>query len=89
MQKNKNSACGKSIIMLRLNLVIEAEAEKIIVEDEEVLHGAAILKYLVQICAMTNQIFCTNSYFASVSFTNLLNAIELRCVAVVTTDTQM
>ena len=78
-------------MLLRLKLVKEAEAEieGVIVEDEEVLHRADILKHLVQPWAMTYQIYYADSYFGSVPATCLLKSIRLSFVGVVKTDTRM
>ncbi len=63
----KNSACGKSGVILRLKIVkhIETEDQHIVNSPDELPHGISVLKYLVLPWAQTNRGVCADLYFAS------------------------
>lgn len=62
--KIQNSACGQSGIMMHLKLVMtaadEADQNKSVHGEDDVLHGAAVLKELVQPWAQSGHIVCAN-----------------------------
>jgi hypothetical protein len=64
----QNSACAQSGIMLRLRLVKTPDAEDPngIEVGNGMLHGTAIMKFLVEPWAHTGRLVCGDSYFASV-----------------------
>jgi hypothetical protein len=64
----QNSCCGKSVIMMRLKLfkTIEEQLTQAQADDNGLLHGIAVIKYLVLPWARTYRIVCADSYFASV-----------------------
>jgi len=94
----QNAACGRSGIIVKLNLVKtateqEEQAAATLNPDgndgEEVLpHGGAILKMLVMPWAQSDRIVCADSYFASVTAAKELMKIGLRFIGVVKTATR-
>jgi hypothetical protein len=86
----QNSGCGRSGIMLRLKLVKTAEEEhaNILPGDEGLLHGTAIIKYLVLPWRASGRIVCADSYFASVATLKELKRLGLRFIGVVKTATR-
>jgi hypothetical protein len=85
----QNSCCGRSGIMMRLKLVKTMEEQNAHIEpgDDGLLHGTAVLKYLVLPWARTDRIVCANSYFASVGTLKELKRIGLRFIGAVKTAT--
>jgi hypothetical protein len=87
----QNAADGLSGVMLRLKLVETAEAEDENVHEEEdgLLHGTKILKYLVQPWAGAgDRTVCADSYFASVGAAEELEKMGLGFIGVVKTATK-
>jgi hypothetical protein len=86
----QNSCCGRSGIMMRLKLVKTAEEEGTHAQpgDDGLLHGTAVLKYLVLPWARTDRIVCADSYFASVGTLKELKRLGLRFIGVVKTATK-
>ena len=86
----QNSACGRSHIMMHIKLVKTAEAADAMgIEDTSgVLHGALVLKQLVQPWRMTGRIVRADSYFSSVFAAEYLSAAGLRFIGVVKTATR-
>jgi hypothetical protein len=86
----QNSCCGRSGIMMRLKLVKTMEEQLTHAQpgDDGLLHGTAVLKYLVLPWARTDRIVCADSYFASVSTLKELKRIGLRFIGVVKTATR-
>lgn len=86
----QNAACGRSGIMLKLNVVTTAEHQRAHpVEGEDDLgHGTAILKRLVSPWASSRRIVCADSYFASVEAAEVLRRMGLRFIGVVKTATR-
>jgi hypothetical protein len=86
----QNSCCGRSGIMMRLLLVKTMEEQHTHAQpgDGGLLHGTAVLKYLVLPWARTDRIVCADSYFASVGTLKELKRIGLRFIGVVKTATK-
>jgi hypothetical protein len=86
----QNSGCGRSGIMLRLKLVktMEEEHANILPGYNGMLHGTAIIKFLVFPWRGSNRIVCADSYFASVATLKELKRINLRFIGVVKTATK-
>jgi hypothetical protein len=86
----QNSCCGRSGIMMRLKLVKTMEEQNAHIQpgDGGLLHGTAVLKYLVLPWARTDRIVCADSYFASVGTLKELKRIGLRFIGVVKTATR-
>ncbi len=65
----QNSCCGRSGIMMRLKLVKTMEEQNTHIQpgDDGLLHGTAVLKYLVLPWARTDRIMRAVFYFASVA----------------------
>jgi hypothetical protein len=86
----QNSCCGRSGIMMRLKLVKTMEEQNANVQpgDNGLLHGTAVLKFLVLPWARTDRIVCADSYFASVATLKELKRIGLRFIGVVKTATK-
>jgi hypothetical protein len=86
----QNSGCGQSGIMLRLKLVktMEEEHANILPGDNGMLHGTAVIKFLVFPWRGSNRIVCADSYFASVATLKELKSINLRFIGVVKTATK-
>jgi hypothetical protein len=76
--------------MMRLKLVKMMEEQLTHAQqgDNGLLHGTAVLKYLVLPWARTDRIVCANSYFASVGTLKELKQIGLRFIGVVKTATR-
>ena len=76
----QSSCDGKSGIMIRLKLVKTMEEQHTHAEpgDDGLLHGTAVLKFLVLPWARTDRIVCADSYFASVGCLKELKRIGLR-----------
>ncbi len=64
----QNSACGRSGIMMRLQLVTKSgeEVSRTTATESRFLHGNNVLKRLVLPWAATGRIVCSDSYFANV-----------------------
>jgi hypothetical protein len=75
--------------MMRLKLVKTMEEQNTHAQpgDDGLLHGTAVLKYLVLPWARTDRIVCADSYFASVGTVKELKQIGLRFIGVVKTAT--
>ncbi|KAG7363996.1 transposase IS4 [Nitzschia inconspicua] len=76
----QNATCGQSGFMLRLKLVKTAAEESTTtqVHNESLLHGTAVLKFLVSSWRFTGRILCADSYFASVGAAEELK-LHWRC----------
>lgn len=81
----KNSACGRSGIMLRLKIVKSPTDDGESNNNEELSHGAAVTRRLVYPWSGTNRIVCGDSYFASVHTAQVLHKMGLRFIGVVKT----
>jgi Transposase IS4 len=89
----QNAACGKSGVMLRLKLVKGADLvgddnENNDGDENNLLHGTLVLKYLVSPWCGSHRIVCADSYFASVGAAKELYANGLRFIGVVKTATR-
>jgi hypothetical protein len=64
----QNSASGESDVMFHLKIVKTAEKEdqNTRMDDNGLLHGTSVLKYLVEPWVFSEHIVCADSYFASV-----------------------
>ena len=81
----KTSACGRSGIMLRLEIVkspIDDEREH---HHTEMSHGTALTHRLVAPWMHTNRIVCADSYFASVETAHTLYKSGMRFIGVIKT----
>ena len=76
--------------MMRLKLVKTMEEQNAHTQpgDGGLLHGTAVLKFLVLPWARTDRIVCADSYFASVGTLKELKRIGLRFIGVVKTATR-
>jgi hypothetical protein len=76
----QNSCCSRSGIMMQLKLVKTMEEPYTHAQpgDNGLLHGTAVLKYLVLPWARIDRIMCPDSYFASEE--NDMNWIEIHCI---------
>lgn len=81
----KNSACGRSGIMLRMEIVKSPTEDAEIGKSSGLTHGAAVTKRLVEPWMNTNRIVCGDSYFASVNTAQALYDVGLRFIGVVKT----
>lgn len=81
----QNICCGRSGVMLKLRLVKSAALEEYHTQmnEEGIIHGAAVLKDLVINYANSNRIVCADSYFASVQTCEVMKRIGLRFIGVV------
>jgi Transposase IS4 len=88
----QNSACGRSGVMLQLNIVKTAKEQAAIDQEEgvnnNILHGTKILKQLVSPWAFSDRLVCADSYFASVVAVEELRTMKLRFIGVVKTATR-
>ncbi len=89
----QNAACRQSGVMLWLKVVkgaIEEELALFTAQNEDgMLHGANVCKYLVQLWAFSDRVVCGDSYFASVPTVKELRCIGLRFIGVVKTATKI
>ena len=81
----QNTACGRSGIMLHLQLVSTADDERDRAYEGQMLHGTAVLRRLVEPWAGTQRIVCADSYFASVEAADEMRKIGLKFIGVVKT----
>jgi hypothetical protein len=89
--KMANLACGRSGIIMRLNLVKMMDAENAYLQPDGdgLLHGTVMLKSLVLPWARTDRIVCADSHFTSVGdMQELKHNAGLRFIEVVKTPTQ-
>lgn len=86
----QNAACGRSGIMLQLSAVTSAEHQKAagMTNDDNVPHGAAVLKKLSAPWAGTQRVVSADSYFASVPVAIELRKMGLRFSGVLKTATR-
>jgi Transposase IS4 len=87
----QNVACGQSGVMIRLKLVKTAQEEASNHQEDhqdDLPHGAQVLKVLVLPWSNLDWIVCTDSYFASVAVALELKKIGLRFIGVVKTATR-
>ncbi|KAG7360951.1 transposase IS4 [Nitzschia inconspicua] len=86
----QNATCGQSGFMLRLKLGKTAAEESTTtqVHNESLLHGTALLKFLVSPWRFCGRIVCADSYFASVGAAEELKQNGLKFIGVVKTATK-
>jgi hypothetical protein len=86
----QNTACGRSGIMLRLQLVTTPEdrKERELESEGDLLHGTAVLSRLVSPWAGSGRIVTADSYFSSVEAALHLRDLGLKYVGVVKTATR-
>lgn len=84
----KSSACGRSGIMLRLEIVKSPSDDVDNNNEQGLSHGAAVTKRLVYPWAGTNRIVCGDSYFASVHTARVMYDMGLKFIGVVKTATR-
>ncbi len=82
----KNSACGRSGIMLRLRIVKSPCDEERNGGNNEQSHGTTVTTQLIEPWKHTNRIVCGDSYFASVQTAQALYQNGLRFIGVVKTS---
>jgi Transposase IS4 len=86
----QNTACGRSGIMLRLQLVTTPEdrKERELESEGDLLHGTAVLSRLVSPWAGSGRIITADSYFSNVEAALHLRDLGLKYVGVVKTATR-
>jgi Transposase IS4 len=86
----QNTACGRSGIMLRLQLVTTPEdrKERELESGGDFLHGTAVLSRLVSPLAGSGRIVTADPYFSSVKAALHLHDLGLKYVGVVKTATR-
>lgn len=84
----QNAACGRSGIMIGLEIVkSKADTAEKLYEDL-MNHGPAVIRRLTAPWAGTNRIVCADSYFSSVATAEELSKVNLRFIGVVKTATK-
>jgi len=85
----QNTACGRSGIMLCLQLVttVGDQRQRFTSTESLLLHGTVVLKRLVSNLAGMDRVACGDSYFASVKAALELRSMGLRFVGVVKNST--
>ena len=81
----KTSACGRSGILLRMEIVKSPDEDAQQSRLSSVSHGTAVTMRLVHPWLHTNRIVCGDSYFASVETAETLFASKTRFIGVVKT----
>lgn len=81
----KSSACGRSGIMLRLEVVKSSDDDTRRDEDAGMPHGTAVTTRLVEPWLRSDRIVCGDSYFASVETARVLWNLGTRFIGVVKT----
>ena len=84
----KTSACGRSGLMLRLEIVKSPAEDTPLDEVPGMNHGTAVALRLVSPWLHTNRIVCADSYFASVQTATALRDNGMRFIGVVKTATR-
>ena len=84
----EDTCCGKSDILLRLELVTTAEEEFLKDSNPDVPHGAAVLKRLVGPWSGSGRIIWADSYFASVTAAERLLEMDLNFIGIIKTATK-
>jgi Transposase IS4 len=72
--------------MLHLKLVKTPEAEDPNIANEGMLHGTAVMKYLVEPWAHTGQLVVGDSYFASIGASQVLYNLGLQFIGIAHQD---
>ena len=83
--ETQNSACGRSGVMLRPELVTTENEQRQREYEDTHQHGTAVLRRLVSPWAGSRRIVCADSYFASVSSAETLNRMGLKFIGIVKT----
>lgn len=84
----QDASCGRSGIMMRLELVTTAEDEAEKDYEDEDAHGTAVIRRLVGPWSGSARIVCADSYFASVKTAEALLRMGLKFIGVVKTATR-
>jgi hypothetical protein len=87
----QNSACGRSMIMMRLKIVKTAEEEAthtIMDEHLGMLHGTKVIISLVQPWLGSGRTVCGDSYFASVGAANVMEKRGMGFLGIIKTATR-
>ena len=86
----QNSACVRSGIMMRLQIVKHFESEDLhTIEDcDNMPHGTSVLKHLVLPWTQSGRCVCFDSYFASVTTVEILMGLGFWFIGVVKTTTK-
>ena len=85
-----SAACGRSGIMMRLQIVkhIESEDLQTVEGPDKIPHGISILKYLVLPWAQSDRGVCTDSYFTSITTAETLTGLGFQFIGLVQTATK-
>ena len=83
----QNAACGRSGIMLRIELVTTQEEAARRMYEGEHQHGTAVLRRLVAPWAGSERVVCADSYYASVCTAETLQRMGLKFIGVIKTAT--
>lgn len=84
----QDSCCGRSGILLRLELVTTAEEEAQKESEGDLLHGTAVMRRLVKPWSGSGRIVCVDSYFASVTAAEMLLNMGLKFIGVINNATR-
>ena len=86
----QNAACGRSGVMIQLNIVKTAEEENAsaVTDDDSNNHGTNVLKFLVEPWVRTDRCVCADSYFASINAVTVMRMMGLHFIGVVKTATK-
>ena len=86
----QNAACGRSGVMIRLNIVKTAEEENAsaVTDDDGNNHGTNVLKFLVEPWVRMDRCVCADSYFASINAATVMRMMGLHFIGVVKTATK-
>ena len=84
----KTSACGRSGIMLRLEVVKSPDEDSVRQHSGNMNHGTAITRRLIDPWINTDRIVCADSYFASAETAQVLADVGTRFIGVVKTATR-
>ena len=81
----KSSACGRSGIMLRLEIVKSPQEDAQNDQDAGMSHGTAVTSRLIAPWTHSNRIVCGDSYFASLETALTLFSLGMKFIGVVKT----
>ena len=81
----KTSACGRSGIMLRLEIVKSPDEDSARQHSGNMNHGTAVTRRLIDPWIRTDRIVCADSYFASAETAQVLADVGTRFIGVVKT----